>query len=68
MNNSDSCKNCLKTSDGSDIIILLNDVIQGIDENNHNSSFENPSNLDKATSLIQEAIDWIKEEEERGNN
>ena len=62
MNNQDSCKNCLKTSDGSDIIILLNNVIQGIDENNHNSSFENPSNLDKAAKAIQEAIEWIEEE------
>ena len=54
---------CLKPSDGQDIICYLNDAIQGLDKNNHNSSFENPSKLDKATSLIQEAIEWIEEVE-----
>ena len=44
------------------LIISLNDVINGIDKNNHNSSFENPSNLDKAAKAIQEAIEWIEEE------
>lgn len=63
MTNQDSHKNCLKSSHGEDLIGYLNNVINGLDENNHNSSFENPSKLDKAISLIQEAIEWIEEVE-----
>tara|TARA_Y100000296_G_scaffold81427_1_gene108580 strand:+ start:999 stop:1187 length:189 start_codon:yes stop_codon:yes gene_type:complete len=45
------------------LVDALDDLIDRLNDYNHNSSFENPSNLDKATSLIQESIDWIKEEE-----
>ena len=44
------------------LVDALDDLIDKLDDYNHNSSFENPSNLDKATSLIQESIEWIEEE------